>query len=331
MSRLVTTLLAALALLLLAACGADDDQPRQEPAAVTIEHKFGTTEVPAAPERVVAVGFNDQDFALALDVVPAAARQFQGGIDVMRRPWAQEALGGATPAVVGAEEIDFEKVAAARPDVILGVYSGMTKQDYATLSKIAPTIAQSDEFVDFGEPWQQQLQTTGRALGKAAEAKRVRADVDAAFAEARRENPQLEGATLAFAAGSADGWYVYAAQDLRVRFFTDLGMTTPPGVAQLVGDKFFAELSRERLELLDADVLVAYGDGAELSKDAAFRRLKAVREGRVVFLPVDGDVANALGFSSPLSLPFALDEMVPRLTAAIDGDVATEVRPIPGA
>jgi iron complex transport system substrate-binding protein len=43
-----------------------------------------------------------------------------------------------------------------------------------------------------------------------------------------------------------------------------------------------------------------------------------VRERRVIFLDPAGDLANALGFSSPLSLPYALDELVPRLAAALD-------------
>ena len=37
--------------------------------------------------------------------------------------------------------INFEQVADSAPDVILGVNSGMTKDDYSTLSEIAPTIA----------------------------------------------------------------------------------------------------------------------------------------------------------------------------------------------
>jgi iron complex transport system substrate-binding protein len=63
----------------------------------------------------VAAGFNDQHFALALGVVPVGARAFQGGIDVGDRPWAQKALGGATPKTIGAEELDIEAIAAQRP------------------------------------------------------------------------------------------------------------------------------------------------------------------------------------------------------------------------
>src|SRR5690349_7277696 len=43
---------------------------------VTIEHKHGSTTIPSAPTRVVTVGWNDQDFVLALGVVPVSTRQW---------------------------------------------------------------------------------------------------------------------------------------------------------------------------------------------------------------------------------------------------------------
>ena len=119
-------LITAVLILLVAGCG-DDTRPAA--TSIAIQHKFGTTQVPAAPKRVVAVGFNDQDFALAVGVKPVGARQFQGGIDITDRPWAQEALGGTKPELIGAEELEFEKIAALRPDVILAVYSGITEDD----------------------------------------------------------------------------------------------------------------------------------------------------------------------------------------------------------
>jgi iron complex transport system substrate-binding protein len=72
------------------------------------------------------------------------------------------------------EEINFEAVAALAPDLILGVYSGMTEREYSTLSQIAPTVAQTDDFVDFGVPWQQQTMVTGRTLGRRRRARHVR-------------------------------------------------------------------------------------------------------------------------------------------------------------
>ena len=37
--------------------------------------------------------------------------------------------------------IDFEAVADTEPDVILAGYSGLTQEDYDTLSEIAPVVA----------------------------------------------------------------------------------------------------------------------------------------------------------------------------------------------
>ena len=326
----VAAVVAAALLLVLGGCGGEDPEPADDAGAeaVTVEHKFGTTEVPADPERVVAVGFNDQDFALALDVHPVGARQFQAGIDITGRPWAQDALDGEQPKLIGAEEIDFERVAALRPDLILGVYSGMTDRDYELLSGIAPTVAQTGDHPDYGLPWQEQARLTGRALGRDDAAGTVVEDVEAEFARVRKAHPEFAGKRLVMAAGPRD-YYVYGPEDLRTRFFASLGFETPPEVERLVGEGFGERVSAERLDLLDQDVLVIYGEREAFEADAAFSRLRAVREGRVIYLDVDGDFANALGFSSPLSLPFALDIAAPRLAAAVDGKPATKVEDAP--
>src|SRR5690606_13490101 len=88
---------------------------------LTMRHRFGTTTIPARPERVVTAGFNDADFALAVGVVPVGVADFIGPYAEERRPWAQEALGGAEPEKVSGEsgELHFERIAALRPDVIV--------------------------------------------------------------------------------------------------------------------------------------------------------------------------------------------------------------------
>jgi iron complex transport system substrate-binding protein len=310
------TLALVLATAMLAGCG-EKEEPTITAGPVTIEHKFGTTEIPAGPKRVVAVGFNDQDFALAVGVKPVGVRQFQAGIDITGRPWAQHALGGANPKIVGAEEIEFEKVAALRPDLILAVYSGITEQDYDTLSKIAPTVAQSGDYVDFGMPWKEEAASISRALGRETQGEEAVAAVDEQFAQAREEHPELEGSTFAFASISTGKVYVYGAQDRRARFFTSLGMKSPPAIEKLAGKSFFAQLGSENLDLLDQDVLIVYGTPADVNKLPILKRSAVAREERIVYVDPAGDFANALGFGSPLSLPFAIEEGVPQLAAAL--------------
>lgn len=67
----------------------------------------------------------------------------------------------------------------------------MTEDDYSKLSRIAPTVAQTDEFVDFGMPWQQQTLLTGRALGREDRARELVAEAEDRFARARKERPEF--------------------------------------------------------------------------------------------------------------------------------------------
>ena len=299
-------------LILLGAVGCGGEKRAQTGQAETIKHKFGSVKVPDNPERVVAVGFNEADFALALGVVPVGVRDFIGPFAEESRPWAREELGGAEPKLVGGEEINYEAVAALEPDLILGIYSFVDRDGYELLSGIAPTVAQSAKYEDGGTPWQEQMLITGRALGKEAQAREVVSDVEARFAEARRRHPEFEGKTAAITFATEGELYVLEPEDLRTRFFTSLGFELPEETGPI---------SRERIDLIDRDVLVFVGTDREtLENDELLQSLDAVREGRVVYFGDFGtDFAGALGFSSPLSLSFALDAAVPRLAAATGG------------
>lgn len=102
-----------------------------------------------------------------------------------------------------------------------------------------------------------------------------------------------------------------------------LGFEQPAKLRELAGDAFFTELSRERLDLLDAaDVVIWVETNAgfePVKKDPLYQRLDIAREGRDVFL--DDKVLNgAFSFGTVLSLPLVLDELAPRISAAIGGN-----------
>jgi len=303
-------------------------------ASRTIEHKYGSTEVKGAPERVVTVGFSDQDFGLALGVKPVAVTDWYGDYRYAVWPWAQDELGDATPEVLnrgkftGATEPNFEAIAVLEPDLVIGMYSGLSEQQYETLSEIAPTVPQSGEYPDYGMPWQAMTRMAGRALGKEARADELIAGVEARFEEARRNHPEFEGATAVVAERFETGFFVRSPQDPRSRFLTSLGFEIPEEIAELTGDKDGADVSEERLDLLDRELLV-WNAGftpdlpADLADNPLYQQLEVTREGRDVFL-VDKVLSGALTWSTVLSLPFALEGLVPMLAAAIDGDPGTK-------
>lgn len=295
----------------------------------TIEHKYGATEISGVPKRVVTVGFSDQDAVLALGVVTVGVRDWFGDQPQATWPWARDELGDAKPEVLPASELNFEQIATLRPDLIVGISSGMTEKDYGTLSEIAPTIAQSDEYLDFGVPWQEQTRVIGHALNQKEQAEKLVTGVEDRFAKAREDHPEFDGATGVVALAGADGNYqAYGPQDVRGRFLTSLGFEVPDEISELAGDSFFAAISREKLDLLDADALTWIVnppvEQETIEDDPLYRKLDVVSEGRDIFLGVNEPLAGALSFSTVLSLPFLLDKLVPQLAAAVDGDPSTE-------
>lgn len=320
-------------LLLPAGCGSSEEAGPDETTSSgtrTIKHKYGRTEIKGRPERVVTVGYSDHDAVLALGLTPVGVRDWFGDQPQATWPWAQDKLGDAKLEVLPAQELNFEQIATLEPDLILGVYSGLTKKEFKTLSEIAPTVAQSSEYADYGTPWQEQTRIIGRALGREERSEELVGAVERRFAEMREDHPEFESATGVAAYSFAPEEYgAYGPQDPRARFLTSLGFELPPKIIDLAGDEFFTTISEERLDLLDADVLVwivnSPAEQKTIEKNPLYPKLDVVSEGRDLFLEANDPLAGALSFSTVLSLPFALDRLVPKLAAAIDGDSDTEM------
>lgn len=312
-------------------------QAATDPFPVTIEHKFGSTTITAAPERVVSLGYTDQDALLALGVTPVAVRYWYGDAPNAIFPWAEEAADGAAPEVLNMPygSLNYEAILALQPDLIIAVGAGITQEEYDLLIQIAPTVAQSGEYIDFGMPWQETTRMIGAAVGKAAEAEALIAEVEAAFAAAREANPQFAGqaVVVAYNYGDSRTYGYYTSQDSRGRFFTDLGFVIPDELTEIAGEQFYADLSTERLDLLDQDLLIflglqfAEGGREAIENDPLISQLHVVRDERVVFIPAEYD--DALQFGTVLSLEYALEGILPELETVTNGEEAAARDPRP--
>ncbi|MEM9774758.1 MAG: ABC transporter substrate-binding protein, partial [Chloroflexota bacterium] len=296
---------------------------------VTLDHKYGSTTIEDRPLRVVSVGYSEQDELLALGVTPVGLRAWYGGYDYEVWPWAQDELGDATPVTISTEgALNFEAITELNPDLIVGVTSGMTEEEYNFLSEIAPTLPQSGDYVDFGVPWQEVSLVLGQAVGEADAAENLVTGIEDRFAQIRADYPEWQGATMAVAFWFNEVPGVYASEDARPRLLSEMGFVTPPEYDELAGDSFFVSFSEEEMPtLLDVDLIVwiAADDAAiQAIKDEPLRAaLPAAQEGREIFL--NQLMGGAFSFSSPLSLDYLLDEMVPMIEAAMDGDPNTIV------
>lgn len=317
----------------LAACGGDDENSSSAGGTstggavagafpVTVKHALGETTIDKAPERIVTYGYTDQDPALALGAVPVGVLRWipqwkKRGVGV----WAEPKLGSAQPEQFSGDAIDFEGIAAARPDLILIVTYALPKSDYDKLSKIAPTVATPAGYPDWGLPWQQATEQVGRALGKPDEAKKLVTDTEALFAKAKADHPGFAGKNVLLTAPGTNGQLsVFSPTDTRGRFVTSLGFSTPDEIAKVTGKEFYAYISAERMDLVDVDALVVMADDPatrkDLEKQPAFKNLDVVKDGRTIMID-DINLSMALSASSVLSIPYALDRLLPQLDTAL--------------
>ncbi len=335
LTALAAVLTPALAAVALAGCAAPSG-PEAAPAGgspaaegsfpVTLEHAYGETTVESEPQRVVAWDWSTQDAVIGLGVAPVAMTTYTyGGNEDGVLPWTADALaeqGLETPQLLtyGAE-VPFEEIAAADPDVILAVNSGLTEGDYETLSQIAPTVVQpGDPYVT---PWQEQVELVGAALGRTEQADALVEETEAAITAQAQAHPELAGATFAYASGdvSTGQLSLYVPGDVRVQLLTELGMELTPYVAENApGDGAFSyPVSLEQADQVTSDVLVAwFGDQAAVdafTADPLVQRVPAVASG--AFAPVVGEsVVMATTAVSALSNPWALEDYAPLLAEA---------------
>ena len=320
-----TTLTAALLLAGCSTAASDSSTDSASTGGATIEHAFGETTVPANPKNVVTLGWGSTDASIALGVIPVAIPfdSYAGDKDGVL-PWVKDAIdkdGAAMPTILpeSPDEPPYEAIAAADPDVILAVYSGITEEQYKKLSEIAPTVAYPDQA--WSTPWRDVVTTVGTALGKSDEAKTVLSDIDAQIAQKAAEHPEFKGKTLAAVADSSGTFYVYKKNDPRVGFMFDLGFTNAPAVDDLSnGDgTFFYTLSYEQLDKLQADVVLNYAttqpEADTFISSPQTSVIPAVAAGHAAQL-VGAQNISAVSPPTALSLPWGLDNLVDTLAAA---------------
>ncbi|WDF33037.1 iron-siderophore ABC transporter substrate-binding protein [Arthrobacter agilis] len=301
---------------------------------VTIEHAFGETTIEEQPERVATVSWVNADVSLALGVVPVGMPiDSYGGNENGSTPWKDarleelDAAIGTDSAPAQYSETDgiaFDDIAATNPDVILAAYSGLSQEDYDTLSKIAPVVAYPE--VAYGTAWQDSTRIIGEALGMSEDAEELVAETEQTIADAAADYPQLEGKTFIYGnlePGSAEGVNVYTANDNRPRFLTELGMVQADVVTDNTKDstEFFIPWSAERANELDSDIFVTWvpDEGTEeaIAGDPLLGQIPAVKSGALV-ADSDNTLTLSISAANPLSLVWALDRFLPMLGEAAD-------------
>ncbi len=320
---------------LLAACGRSKSASSTTSGkTISIKHVYGTTEVPADATKVATVAWANQDVLLALGIMPLGfSKQTWGVTDGSGMlPWTKEkvdeltANGAAQPKLFdddGGVKINPQAVNATKPEVILAVYSGMSKEEYETLSKIAPTVAYPK--VAWGTPWRETIAINATAVGKKAEGEKLVADLEKQVADAVAKHPQIKGKAAAFcytAEGDATKFGYYTTADPRTAFLSDLGMKVPASVEKASKENasaFNVDISTENADSLnDFDLIVMYGtesDLAAMQANSLLSQVRAIKNGAVAFVG-NSDPMAASTNPGPLSIPWGIEKYVGLIATA---------------
>jgi iron complex transport system substrate-binding protein len=331
MRAAIVTALAAVCSLVLTACGAA--QPPPEPAAsgtgdqfpVTITHAYGATTIPAEPQRIVALGYNDIAIADAVGapIVGAVRNYSPDGTGEPNLPYIRTRL---SDDVLGIEQdrtgsVNVEKVASYRPDLILAVSSALVLDEatYERLSGIAPVVVHQHSL--YGSPMQDDARQIGRAIGETDKVEGLIAESDTAVAALRAELPTLAGRTYLFGQARGDVLpMVVGEQNLSTVFMRSLGLNVPESFRNAPATAALAPgtvgVSYEQVGQLDgADVLfmtfAARDDQARFEGNALVQQLRPVRAGN--YLPLTLDQAVALQAPNVVAVGWLLDQLRPAL------------------
>lgn len=156
-------IVAAIAILGLSGCG--EAQKPAKGATQTVVHAAGTSEIPAAPHKVIVFDTGMLDTMDALGIPVAGVPQKT----VHLPSFLSKYLGSDYINAGGFFEPDFQALSAAAPDLIIG--GGRAKKAYGELAKIAPTIDLEIDDTHFIDSFHQRTMQLGEIFGKKAEAK----------------------------------------------------------------------------------------------------------------------------------------------------------------
>ncbi|MEV5355275.1 iron-siderophore ABC transporter substrate-binding protein [Streptomyces sp. NPDC052693] len=333
--KFLTTLLTATLAAGLAACGSvkDDSAPSSGDAGadsssafpVTIKHKFGNTKITKEPERIVVIGdggTDDVDALYALGITPIAVSRDAFAADGVH-PWLKDRVDTKKTKLLNTMNgVDFEEVAALRPDLILATSDFTLDKNYKKLSAVAPTIGYETAWGK--QTWQEHVRVVAKAVGREEQADKAVEKTEDSIAEVKAEHPGLAGKTYSLSIGNTPAkiYTIASEDDFAAKLMSEVGLSLTPSVKNIktVSGSPTGELSFEQLDKLDADLVVIAFTTPELRKafesSALVKNMSAVEKGRYVVT----DVATISQLRSPsvLGIPWALDNLEPGF-AKLDG------------
>lgn len=284
------TLAAALAL---SACGSEDDDPGTSGADTrTVASAYGDVEVPAQPERVVAVSYDTPWQLQSLDVKPVATQDYGKWADSFSADQQAFVKGVATIGSFG--ETNYDAIVKAAPDLIVGDGYEVDEKAYERLSEIAPTVIVKGSFRG---DWKAIVAGLAEATGARDALDEREKAYTAKVAELKEKYAdQLALRWAAVSVGDTEAEFsVLYPTGITGALLEELGATPAPGIPEAAPEPGYASYSLEKLDAIlgTADVVVVPADAdgtpwepfAAIKGNGLFATLPATTSDSVFDLP----------------------------------------------
>ncbi|MBP1993172.1 ABC transporter substrate-binding protein [Paenibacillus eucommiae] len=287
MRRLIALLLVtALVTGIMAGCGAMAMQEETGDAAIAVvdfaQRKIGFDQ---SPERIVALGNGEVDIIYAL------------GGEVVGRPQAEGKLvneaAGKAEEIGSVHTVDLERIAALKPDVVLGNYP-INVNDVPLLEGIGVKVVltQANSIDDI----RRQIQLFAAILGREERADELVAEMDTSLLQSAEQPADEQRVLLVY---GAPGTYLAALPNsLAGNILEEAGGTNVASqFPSMQNFPQYAQLNTERIVQAAPDIILIMTHGSTEEVEAGFRRemesnsawssLEAVRDGRIHVLPAE--------------------------------------------
>lgn len=255
-----------------------------------VEHAYGETEIPAEPQRVVAL-----DSFIALPVLLDAEVPVVGALSVSDISGGEPLPTYVTPEEAGGIETvggvesppNLEAIAALNPDVIVGWSVLADEELYESLSQIAPTVVTEGEAY-LGGDWKGEVRQIASWFGAEETADERISSYEERAAELsgnienRLGNPEVSALRI-----TEDQLLLYYSCFWPGSVLADAGLQRPENQQRDDGCPAFQEQHAEELSLellpeVDADAIFYYVGGEQEGAEAL--------EGRMIENPLWGSL-----------------------------------------
>lgn len=252
-----------------------------------VTHFLGTMSVPVKPQRLVVLATGQLDQAINLGVVPVGTT-INGFPDAVPSyladtfPEHAEAI-AAIKSVGARTELDFDAIAALKPDVIVGTAAGAHGRAFNELNAIAPTFLTEG----YGYNWKQDFRLFAELLGEREKATEIMTAYHARAAQLRQRlaDAGRSGDEVSFGRNAKKGLEVYGEKAFVGVICKDLGLARPAsqrfeGIVRQITPVELADMDGDWLFFSEAPAMPrAQEDRAAIA--ATWPQLRAIKGGKM--------------------------------------------------